>query len=265
MPPALGSCVVFSDNIFLVGGWYDGSIENRIWYSPDGVTWAEPISESPWAPRWTSTLVFDNKLWSLGIRDAEGVYRSDVWYAKTIDAEFSAVPEAGDAPLTVQFTDESTWFSDPITSWSWNFGDGAWSVDPSPSHTYDVRGAYTVSLTVTSDSGEDTETKTNYIVVQGESHDYHSGDTNQNGVIDLSELLRLVQLFNLGGFHGEASTEDGYAPGTGDTSGVLHDSDYSPPDWQISFSELLRAVQLFQARRYYPCSEGEDGFCPGNP
>jgi gliding motility-associated-like protein len=55
-------------------------------------------------------------------------------------------------PLTVQFTDTSTVpnpGSDPITSWTWSFGDGAPNgTVQNPSHTYSV-GVYTVSLTVT--------------------------------------------------------------------------------------------------------------------
>ncbi|MDL1876938.1 PKD domain-containing protein, partial [Cytophagia bacterium CHB2] len=40
------------------------------------------------------------------------------------DANFSATVVSGNAPLTVQFVDEST--GDP-TAWSWDFGDGATS------------------------------------------------------------------------------------------------------------------------------------------
>ncbi len=264
MPPSLTRSVVFNDYIFQVGGWYDGDIDNRIWYSPDGVTWAETASSGPWSPRSTHKVVFENKLWTLGSWHYDSGHSSDVWYAKTAGAEFSAGVTAGDPPLTVQFTDESTWFSDPITDWLWNFGDGAWSTNPNPSHTYVVRGAYTVSLTVTSASGEDTETKTNYIIVQGEPGEYHSADQDEDVIIDLSELLRLVQLYNLHSFHREEGTEDGYAPGPGDTSGALHDSDYAPPDWSVGFSELLRAVQFFQARGYHACPGSEDGFCPGS-
>jgi formylglycine-generating enzyme required for sulfatase activity len=97
-------------------------------------------------------------------------------------AQFTASPTAGDAPLAVQFTDASSpgsaaitswaWdFGDgaAITSWAWDFGDGATSAEQNPSHTYSSQGAYTVSLTVTTSVGSDTETKTDYIGVTASS------------------------------------------------------------------------------------------------
>jgi gliding motility-associated-like protein len=48
---------------------------------------------------------------------------------------------------TVAFTDSST-FNDPVTSYSWNFGDGGTSSASSPSHTYTTPGNYPVSLIV---------------------------------------------------------------------------------------------------------------------
>jgi serine protease len=79
-------------------------------------------------------------------------------------AEFSGSPTSGCAPLTVDFTDES---SNNPTSWSWNFGDDGTSSQQNPSHTYTDPGTYTVSLTATNEYGSDTETKTGYITVSG--------------------------------------------------------------------------------------------------
>lgn len=97
----------------------------------------------------------------------------------------------------------------------------------------------------------------------------HSADTNDDGKINLSELLRVVQFFNMGGYHcalpGEQS-EDGYIPGyEGDRTCTPHASDYNPQDWMISLSELLRLVQFFNMGGYYPCEGSEDGYCPGQP
>ena len=80
-------------------------------------------------------------------------------------ANFSATPTSGTKPLTVQFTDQST----DATSWSWNFGDDNTSLEQNPSHTYNDPGDYTVTLTATNEYGNDIETKTNYISVDGNS------------------------------------------------------------------------------------------------
>lgn len=55
------------------------------------------------------------------------------------------------APLTVQFTDQST---GTVDRYAWEFGDGATSDQPSPSHTYSTPGEYTVVLKVFDAQGQ---------------------------------------------------------------------------------------------------------------
>ena len=87
----------------------------------------------------------------------------DIFYA-----DFSAKPTGGLPPLTVQFQDLSSSTTSTIVSWSWEFGDGGTSDERNPSHTYSSDGKYTVTLTVTDNTGRTrTCTKTNYIVVGG--------------------------------------------------------------------------------------------------
>ncbi|PKP19770.1 MAG: hypothetical protein CVU05_10600 [Bacteroidetes bacterium HGW-Bacteroidetes-21] len=62
---------------------------------------------------------------------------------------------------TVQFNDNSG--APAGTTFLWNFGDGQTSTLQNPSHTYAASGNYTVTLTLTSCAGNDSETKTNYI------------------------------------------------------------------------------------------------------
>ena len=81
------------------------------------------------------------------------------------EAAFTATPLSGDAPLTISFTDEST---GTVTSWSWDFGDSGTSTDQNPTYTYNDPGSYTVILTVTGPGGSDTQTKPDYITVNGE-------------------------------------------------------------------------------------------------
>ncbi len=107
---------------------------------------------------------------------------------------------------------------------------------------------------------------------EGES-EFHSADQNHDNLISLSELLRVIQFFNSGGYHcadPPGSTEDGYVPGPGaDHSCMPHASDYNPQNWLISLSELLRLIQFYNSGGYHYCPDAEppteDGFCPGMP
>ena len=83
-------------------------------------------------------------------------------------AGFSATPTSGAAPLAVSFTDTST---NAPTSWAWDFDSNGTidSTDRNPQHTYAVSGTYSVTMTATSVSGSDSETRTGYIVVSGGS------------------------------------------------------------------------------------------------
>jgi PKD repeat protein len=77
-------------------------------------------------------------------------------------AQFVGAPLSGNAPLTVNFTDQST---NGPTSWSWDFGDLGTSTSQNPSHVYSSAGTYTVTLTATNSAGSDAEVKTGYITV----------------------------------------------------------------------------------------------------
>lgn len=93
----------------------------------------------------------------------------------------------------------------------------------------------------------------------------HSADTNKDWSISLSELLRVIQLFNAREYHCDSSSEDGYAPFSGDRNCGYHKSDYNPRDWKIQLNELLRLIQFFNfpAGSFHPDMHGEDGYNPG--
>ncbi len=65
----------------------------------------------------------------------------------TQNADFVGTPRRGIEQLTVEFTDLSTSVL-PIQRWTWDFGDGQGSSEQNPTHTYNGKGRYTVSLTV---------------------------------------------------------------------------------------------------------------------
>ena len=100
------------------------------------------------------------------------------------EADFSKQPISMDAPMTVQFVDESTcpahYMSRAnglivgsmdsadhggITTWLWDFGDSESSEERNPVHTYKNPGTYTVTLKVIGPAGSDTITKQNYITL----------------------------------------------------------------------------------------------------
>ncbi len=143
----------------------------------------------------------------------------------------------------------------------------------------EVIGNYQVIYRASDNQGNNSEYVLEVIVVESQDGEGtaegegekppHSADQNQDGKINLGELLRVIQFFNMQGYHcaveGEIS-EDGYIPGyEGDKNCQPHASDYNPQDWKINLGELLRLIQFFNMNGYYPCEFSEDGYCPGTP
>jgi len=106
-------------------------------------------------------------------------------------ADFVGTPTTWQAPSNVNFTDLSTPQS-IITGWTWTFDVGAsgtvtcvgcaganatFNGQIPPAVTYPNPGLYTVSLTVTSANGPDTETKVDYIEVLAPAGDCDTLDT----------------------------------------------------------------------------------------
>jgi len=79
-----------------------------------------------------------------------------------VDAQFSANTTSGYAPLSVNFTDNST---GTVTAWSWAFGDTGTSTAQNPGHQYTAGGVYDVSLAVTGPFGSDSLIRAEYITV----------------------------------------------------------------------------------------------------
>jgi len=102
------------------------------------------------------------------------------------------------------------------------------------------------------------------VLVELLSQEYaHSADINGDWRISLSELLRVIQLYNSGTYHLNPLTEDGYDAGEGVKDGPCHSADYLS-DWRITLPELLRVIQLYNApsRCYYTAGDTEDGYMP---
>ena len=84
-----------------------------------------------------------------------------------IRADFNFNTTGGASPYAseaIQFFDTSESGRGDITSWAWDFGDGATSDEQNPAHAYAAVGAYTVTLTVASDYGTDSKEKSLEVV-----------------------------------------------------------------------------------------------------
>lgn len=134
-----------------------------------------------------------------------------------------------------------------------------------PSDATGLRAISGAGLCRLSESGEYRTASVFTVIPSEDAGDPHTADQNGDYQISLSELLRIIQFFNSNGLHCQAGTEDGFAPGLGNTECTPHNSDYAPQNWLISLSELLRIIQFYNMAVYHPCPEEstEDGFCPG--
>ena len=79
--------------------------------------------------------------------------------------------------LTANFTDSSTDIDGTIVSRNWNFGDSTSSTATNPSHTYAAAGTYTVTLTVTDNSGL-TNTRSQSVTVSSGGAVTYTNDTD---------------------------------------------------------------------------------------
>jgi len=149
--------------VFLTVNFTDQSINSPTswsWTFGDDVT---SIQQHP-AHTYTTAGVYAVTLTAANATGANTIIKTNYITATTPPApvaEFSATPTSGEAPLTVNFTDQSI---NSSTSWSWTFGDGAeTSIQQHSVHTYTTAGVYTVTLTAVNATGANTITKTNYI------------------------------------------------------------------------------------------------------
>ena len=103
-------------------------------------------------------------------------------------AAFTCDPQSSTVWDTVRFTDLSTDIDGTIASWSWQFGDGAVSVDRSPAHRYWDPGTYAVVLEVTDDDGLSDSVIREITIALG------PGDLDDDGMITVLDVRLCLQI-----------------------------------------------------------------------
>ncbi|MEA1870627.1 MAG: PKD domain-containing protein, partial [Candidatus Bipolaricaulota bacterium] len=81
------------------------------------------------------------------------------------NCSFSWAPTSPTDAEDVTFTAVGNDIDGHVVGWRWNFGDGTTSSDYSPSHRFPDDGAYTVTLVVRDDDGEESRPHTLQIIV----------------------------------------------------------------------------------------------------
>ncbi|MDP6143877.1 MAG: choice-of-anchor J domain-containing protein, partial [Candidatus Marinimicrobia bacterium] len=133
-------------------------------------------------------------------------------------ADFIASDTIGEAPLTLQFTNQS--WGNP-TLWSWSFGDGGSSTVQNPLYTFQTPGIYDVSLIISNSTENDTITMSDYVIVTAPDfsgpvfHVSTSGsDVIGNGTEDYP-FATIQSAINAAGSDDTVSVADGVYTGVG--------------------------------------------------
>ena len=117
----------------------------------------EPMHTFTSTGLYTVTLTISNTV------DVDSLTRVDfINVFAVLEADFRAEPTIGLRPLQVTFANLSAGDYD---SCAWDFGDGKSSTRCDPQNTYNTKGVYSVTLTISGPAGEDAITKANYISI----------------------------------------------------------------------------------------------------
>jgi glucose/arabinose dehydrogenase len=169
---AASAVAAYSGNVF------PSTYANTVFFGDYNRLDIEAVKFDPTYTTEISDTVFDSSVGT--IADLQEGPDGDLYYVSIFEGTFtkiyptgpfapnasaSASPNAGPAPLNVQFSSAGS--SDPTglpLTYSWDFGDGSpVSTSPNPSHTYTATGTYTATLTL--NDGASTGTATTQVVV----------------------------------------------------------------------------------------------------
>lgn len=144
-----GQAVLFTDLTQLNGG---GALASWYWDfgDPSSGAYNNSTQQNP-MHIFTGPGTFNVKLIVANINGCTDTIVKPVEVMMAPVAQFSADSVCLGNPT--HFTDLSLPNASAITSWFWNFGDGYFSTQQNPEHTYSTWGEYTVSLSVVNGNG----------------------------------------------------------------------------------------------------------------
>ncbi|WP_119070422.1 PKD domain-containing protein [Aggregatilinea lenta] len=147
----------------------DNSVGENLAYSWT-VTGPETYSSTDVTPQFTLTTPGTYRI-SLTIHDEINALSSTAWHDIEVlypppSASFAVSPSnLGEAPFTITVTASLNPGSGPVTSWTWNFGDGSDPVsgEGPHTHTYTVKGTYWITMDYVGENGSGSEAHQVYI------------------------------------------------------------------------------------------------------
>lgn len=104
-------------------------------------------------PSFVATYFGGNPIVNWGFSASTGGENNEQRFCVISNSNWTAGINFQSCSTTVQFTDISTSNIGSVASWAWTFGDGTTSTLQNPTHTYANNGVYSVSLTITDNSG----------------------------------------------------------------------------------------------------------------
>jgi RHS repeat-associated protein len=167
--PSLGVAPLIVNFSGLLSSDVDGSIASYDWNFGDPSSGAANTASGSLAMH--SFLVAGNYTVTLLVRDNQGASATVTQVIRVAPntlpvAKFAATPVTGHAPLPVAFSAaESTDAEGPISTYTWNFGDGTTGAGSEINHTFADAGQYNVVLTVTDEKGASATAQTTISVL----------------------------------------------------------------------------------------------------
>ncbi len=155
---------------------------------------------------------------------------SNISDCNSLIAEFTTSKKSINIGEMIQFTDQSE-SKNGISNWLWDFGDGNTSTTQNPQNTFNTKGIYTVSLTVTDNEGNSDTYFLTIAVEEGTTYNHLNGGTLTT--IDASTI----------------------SDGTGIISGHNSFNDLAKAEY---FSEASQGDRLIEVDYYFKTATGNE-------